>query len=741
MTITLLALLLAAAQGAGATVRGRVVDSVTGGPLEQVFVAVESTGLSARTDESGAFVLTNVAPGRHVLFVSVVGYALVRREIEVTTAGADVTVPLSEGTGGYAEAVTVAGDRFAPAEPAVPAQQFLGSADLQNLRGVLADDPLRAVQVLPGVAAGDDLRSEFTVRGSGFAQVNMTVDGFHAPHILHTVRAVEDYSGSGSVAMINSDILQDVVLLSGSYPQRYGNRTGAEIQFRLREGSRARTHTRFAVSGTNASAVAEGPIGAAKQGSWLVSARQSYLDLITRHIEDGTFRFGFSDLQSKAVYDLSDRQRIDFTVLAGRSRAVDRDFEVSDDDRFTARNASALLMAGWQRNDTRARLAVRALGASNTFSNTSINGGRPDEGWDRQAAIRSDAGFAATSIVFLEAGAQSEWTSQHRLRERQIAGRFRTINDFTRDAVRSGGYAQARIARSVWTLVPGFRADHWSLTGDGTVSPWLQMQLRLPRAMTLRAAGGRHHQFPEFEQVIGALASPSTRPLRADHFDLGLEQRIGTTMRWQVTLYDREERNFFRRPLAETRLVNNVVVRGRRDAPFEQSLEGFARGVELLLQRKSVTGLSGWIAYAYGRHRYTDAARGETYDSDNDQRHTLNVYGLYRKSDRLSFSARARFGSNVPAPGYYEESDGDLFLSTRRNALRLPVYSRVDVRVNRTYNWSRSRMTLFAEVINVLNRDNVRFVPPSVNAFTRSVSSFYEQMVPIFPSIGVLFEF
>ena len=59
---------------------------------------------------------------------------------------------------------------------------------------MLADDPLRAVQVLPGVAAGDDLRSEFSVRGSDFTHMNMTVDGFSTPFLLHTVRAVEDRS-------------------------------------------------------------------------------------------------------------------------------------------------------------------------------------------------------------------------------------------------------------------------------------------------------------------------------------------------------------------------------------------------------------------------------------------------------------------------------------------------------------------------------------------------------------------
>ena len=35
-----------------------------------------------------------------------------------------------------------------------------------------------------------------------------------------------------------SQVLDDIALRNGSYPQRYGNRTGAELEFRLREGTR-----------------------------------------------------------------------------------------------------------------------------------------------------------------------------------------------------------------------------------------------------------------------------------------------------------------------------------------------------------------------------------------------------------------------------------------------------------------------------------------------------------------------
>jgi hypothetical protein len=83
----------------------------------------------------------------------------------------------------------------------------------------------------------------------------------------------------------------------------------------------------------------------------------------------------------------------------------------------------------------------------------------------------------------------------------------------------------------------------------------------------------------------------------------------------------------------------------------------------------------------------------------------------------------------------------NFFVSSSRNTLRLPTYSRVDVRANRTFNWSRKRLTLFAEVINLLNRENVRFNPPGINGATGRASNLYESLIPIVPSAGILIEF
>ena len=105
--------------------------------------------------------------------------------------------------------------------------------------------------------------------------------------------------------MVNSDVLDGVSLVAGSYPQRYGDRTGAHVDFRTREGSRDRTQTRLSVSAINASLVAEGPLGRERRASWLLTIRKSYLDWLIRRIDpEVTGTFGFVDGQGKVVVDL-----------------------------------------------------------------------------------------------------------------------------------------------------------------------------------------------------------------------------------------------------------------------------------------------------------------------------------------------------------------------------------------------------------------------------------------------------
>jgi hypothetical protein len=726
------------------TIRGIVQDTRDGTGLRNVSVRLQSTGRTVTTDDDGRFEFTDVPAGEQEVYVSAVDFLLVKRTVGVPAgATVDVTIALTEGTGTYAETVTVRGFATgARRESAVAAEQTLAGTELQQLRGVLANDPLRAVQVLPSVAAGDDFRSEFAIRGAGIRQMNFTFEGISTPFLLHTVQQVHD---SGSVAMVNGDVLQEISLLSGSYPQRYGNRTGAEIDFRMRDGSRDRAQRHLSVSAIDASGVVEGPLGSAKRGSWLASARKSYLNFILDRVYPvQNVSFGFVDTQAKVVLDASVRHQLQLAFTAGRSQLERQPDKLGAGNLRDADNQSAVGVMTWRYiASPRVTLTQRVAATENGFRNRSRDGADLDSGDAHEALYRADLAFAPAGGVLLEGGAETRWSSGAGREQRLSGGRFQLREDYDSSATSASAYAQVRLAASSTgaSVVPGLRVDRRSLTGATTASPWIQARWPLTHALTLRGGAGVYRQEPGFVEVLGTRGTPTLRLERAYHADLGIEGRIGAAGRWQLTMYDREDRDLLSLPASDVRVVDGGLVFGSLTSRYVNALDGYARGVEWLMQRQTPNGLSGWVSYALGFNRYRDRTTNETFWGDFDQRHTVNVYGNYRVSERLSLSARFRAGSNFPVTGYWASRDGEYFVGTERNTVRVPLYSRLDVRANRTFTWERRRLTLFLEAINVLNRSNVRFALPAIDRRTFQTTGLLETMAPLIPSAGILLEF
>ena len=71
----------------GATVTGQVVDGVSGLGLSDVRVQIQGQPGSVLTDARGHFTLAGIPPGAHVLTVSVVGFVMVRRDMDLGEGG------------------------------------------------------------------------------------------------------------------------------------------------------------------------------------------------------------------------------------------------------------------------------------------------------------------------------------------------------------------------------------------------------------------------------------------------------------------------------------------------------------------------------------------------------------------------------------------------------------------------------------------------------------------------------
>ena len=728
------------------TIRGVVVDTAGGAAIRDVSVRLQSSGHAVVTDDEGRFEFHDVPAGDQQLYVSAVDFILVKRAVSVAANGtADITIALSEGTGAYTESVDVhARLPMTRREPAVAAEQTLGSRELLQLRGTLTNDPLRAVQSLPAVAAGDDFRSEFAVRGAGVDRMAFTFEGIATPFLLHTVQQVHD---SGSVAMLNGDVLDEITLLNGAYPQRHGNRTGAEVDFRMREGSRSRIQSHLSVSAVDSSGVVEGPLGSAKKGSWLFSIRKSYLDMVvSRLYPDMNLSFGFTDAQAKVAYDVTSRHQVQFAMTTGTSQFRREPTAITAGTLRDADNQSTMAVTTWRYLPSQTfTISQRVAVIQNTFKNLSRDSVDLDSGDAHDLVYRADVTAAPRANVLFESGGETRWSSGVGREQRLSGGRFQQRESFDSHAFAASIYGQARISSpgggAGWSIAPGLRVDRFSLVDRTAASPWIQAMLPLTGRLTLRGGTGVHRQEPGFVEVLGSHGTLTLRAERAYHTDIGVEGRVGSAGRWQMTVYDREDRDLLRLPYTEPRVVDGVLVNGLLTSHYLNALDGHARGVEFLLQRQATNGFAGWVSYALGFATYHDRTTNEEFAGDYDQRHTVNLYGTYRVSERMSLSARFRAGSNFPTTGYWAERDGAYLLGADRNTLSVPAYARLDARANRTFAWSDKRLTLFLEAINVLGRRNVRYALPSINRRTFEATGLYERMVPRIPSVGVLLEF
>jgi outer membrane receptor for ferrienterochelin and colicin len=304
-------------------------------------------------------------------------------------------------------------------------------------------------------------------------------------------------------------------------------------------------------------------------------------------------------------------------------------------------------------------------------------------------------------------------------------------------AAMEGGYAQQswNLAQRLFVSA-GSRWDHGAVSPQGSVTV-------LPTASSrLQAVWGEYTQFPDEQSLFSAYGSRRLLPERSTHVALTLEQRFGALARLRISAYRRRDRDLLFRPWLEARLGPDGAVQGDQfQSPLLNAAAGEAKGVEFFLQRRTANRLTGWVSYALGWARMRDGVSGAHFAADQDQRHTANVYLGYRARPSVHVSVRWTYGSGFPVPGYFRRDDEGWRLARDRNTARLDPYQRTDLRVNKSRAFDRWKLTIYGEVVNILNRANYRF--DSYNGYDgsgRAILSF-SRMFPVLPSAGIMAEF
>jgi len=71
----------------------------------------------------------------------------------------------------------------------------------------------------------------------------------------------------------------------------------------------------------------------------------------------------------------------------------------------------------------------------------------------------------------------------------------------------------------------------------------------------------------------------------------------------------------------------------------------------------------------------------------------------------------------------------------------VPFYSRLDVRLSKAFLFKKWKLTLTGEVLNVLNRSNVRYAGFDFFSSNSRVAGQLDRVLPILPSAGIIIDF
>ncbi len=751
---------------AQSVVSGTVTDATTGEVRIGAAVYAPALGRGAVTNVYGHYSLPLSADSVR-LVVSSVGYRpadvgsedAVDGRLDVALSPVDLDEVVVEADAG--------GVRRPEATPQMGGAVLSGK-DVRALPALLGEaDVLKAVQLLPGVRAGQEGTAGLYVRGGSPDQTLVLLDGtplYNASHLF------------GFLSTFNADAVAQVELTKGAYPARYGGRLASVLDVRLRDGDLERHRVRGQVGLLSTTVLAEGPLVHGK-ASFLVSGRRTHIGLLARPFIDRANRdaqardqatldpdLSFYDLNAKVGWRPTDRDRVSLSVYRGGDAFgfVSVDPEVAcRDGACRATGVENVTGGGLDWGSLTGSLRATRVLSPRVFGALTVTAS--DYGFDVE--VTSDEGRNGPSPVTAAAAYRSGIRdlsarldldvaagAAHALRvgtavtrHRFTPGALSLVGDDAATGVPSdttlGGGASVGVEATVYVddtwragpLTLGLGV-HGALYVSGrhrypSVEPRVSAALRLLPRLALKASAATTQQ-PVHLLTTGAgiglpadlwVPADSIGPQRGTQLAAGLagSSRSGRTT-WSVEGYWRSMRGLvaYRDGAAFTTPFDDwqeLVVTG----------EGRSRGLEALVEHRTDR-VTAWLAYTLAKtdRRFDAIAGGAWFPYRYDRRHDVSAVALVRLG-RVDLSAAGVYGTGdavtLPAATYDATflSSGSVGYWTAsvpasasevaygpRNGHRLPAYARLDLGLTLHLRRGDRPHAVALHVYNALNRKN-----------------------------------
>jgi len=710
-------------------ITGTVTSVVTSQPVVEATVALEDGSRLTTTDAEGRFTIAGLATGTYRVVIRAAGFLPQQVTDLVVMAGRDTPAVIRvQDVATRAENVDVAASYYVKPDDTPTSSFAMGYEEVRRAPGAMGDVS-RLIQSLPGAIARDDGRNDIVARGGSPTENLMLVDGFEIPNLSH----FGSQGGSGGpITMLNTEAISDVDFMAGGFPAPYGNRLSSVLEVSLREGNRRRSQFELDLGWAGAGVLAEGPISS--RGSWLVTARKSYLDLIA-----GAFSLTaipqYSNYEAKVVYDLSRIHQLSFVSVGGYdSIRFNPDMNKTDDpDTLDIKDVGWRGLAGVR---LRSLLGASGVGTLSIAHNESSF--RTDV-WDKlkdgqliqhnnsregETTAKYDLTYELGRATTLRVGAYSKYFASNL----EVAQPTGADNPFSADGTRlnaldlgvrptawqHGGYVQASARLTHFaTLTLGGRYDYYARRALSRWSPRGGLSIKLRPNLELSASAGTNYQALPLLATSSMPENATLDPIRSDHFVLGTTYLPRPDLKITVEAYRKTYTDY---PVStQMPALTLADLEDRSDAGYLMPMVGKGRGrasgVELYVQKKLARVFWGQVSYAYSRTEQR-ALDGVWRPGYFDLPHVLALTGGWKAGRGLELSTKFSATSGRPDIPF------DLAESARQNRAvydmsrfktgRTPPYQRLDLRLDHRTSHKWGNLVFYVEADNVYDRKNVR---------------------------------
>ena len=767
-------------------IRGTVIDKASRKPLEFINVVIAGSGMGSVTDSMGHFTIQAVPPGIYRLQASAVGYkTTLTSEYILSTKNLNIDIEMEENPTEL-EGVTITASPFRRDLESPVGLRIIGVQEIEKSPGANRDIS-RVVQSYPGVAFSPaGYRNDLIVRGGSPSENRFYLDGVEIPNINHF--STQGASG-GPVGIINADFIREVNFYTGAFPANRGNSLSSVLDFKLRDGDMERNSLKATLGASEVSLASNGHLG--NKTSYLVSVRQSYLQFLFDML-GLPFLPTFTDAQFKLKTRFDARNELTVLGLGGidkmklNTKADDEDNEYILSYLPKIQQETFTLGAVYRHY---AGAHVQSVVASHSYlNNRNTKYQQNDESDPDRLMLRLRSTEQNTQLRLENSSSFRNWKvtvgtsldySQYSNTtfQKVYTDRAQTFDYHTYLGIMRWGLFGTVNYTSIderFTASLGLRADANNYSAamkdlSDQLSPRLSLSYQLTEHWSLSGNAGLYYQLPPytalgFKNNNGLYANKyALRYMQVSQGSIGLNWRKGDTFEVSVEGFYKD---YDKIPLSVADGIpltckgNDYGVIGNE--LLTSTAQGRSYGAEILVKWLIARKLNLASSFTLFKSEYRNDKESEYIASAWDNRYIFNLRGTYNLPHQWSVGMKVSCIGGAPYTPYDADKSSlvtawnaqgkPYYDYTRYNEERLPAFTQVDIRIDKTFYLKRCMLGFYIDLQNiagsklkqadVLMSTGVIKNPDAPIAEQRYVmKSLKQESGTLLPTLGITFEY